>query len=89
MRPKNPSTMETKAKTAIRMAATLTAIFKPSLVPLVTASIDPLYMRSSSSLLMLGVISSDGYIISAYIMAAGTDRIEAVKKCCTTLIPAN
>ena len=44
---KKPSTIETKANIAIKIAATLTAIFRPSFVPFVIASIEPAYMFSS------------------------------------------
>ena len=36
-----PSTIDTKASIDISIAATFTAIFKPSLVPFVIASIEP------------------------------------------------
>ena len=58
------------------LAAT-SATFRPSFVPLVIASTDHM---TSSLFLMLGVISVDGYIIQKY------KRIEAVRKCWTTLM---
>ena len=87
IKPKKPSTIDTSASIAISMAATFTATFRPSFVPLVIASTEPSYSFSSSLFLMLGVTSVDGYIISAYIIAAGIERIEAVRKCWTTLMP--
>jgi hypothetical protein len=38
---RKPSTIETKANIAIKIAATFTAIFNPSLVPFVIASKEP------------------------------------------------
>ena len=70
------------------MVPTLTAILVPSDVPLVIASIVLLYtlgvFAPSKS-----VIEFEGIIIFAYIIAAGTDKTDAVMKCCIRFSSAN
>ena len=70
------------------MAPTFTAISTPSRVPLVIASIEDSYIRGTSPS-EKSVISFEGIIILAYIIAAGIDKTDAVIKCWIRLMSPN
>ena len=73
------SARATKLKKTIREAITDKNIFNPSFVPTLIASIELSYIFKSS-LTVFNSVWAEGINILENIIAAGTDKIEAVKK---------